>query len=96
MPDITTDELAERIAPFVDLKINSSRRTAAIDIIGKSERYDADVRGITAEGVEVFWIRGIELERWEDISSIRTATYGADGFRNHERDFRHVGVRRAA
>lgn len=96
MPDITTDELAERIAPFVDLKINSSRRTRAIDIIGQSERYDADVRGITDEGVEVFWIRGIELERWADIRSIRTASYGADGFRADESTFRHVGARRAA
>lgn len=90
----TTEELAAQIAPFIGRKFVRGPRIAAIDILGPSERFDADVRGISTAGVEMFWINDCDTAPWDRIRGIRIAAIGADGYREYVREYLHIGLAR--
>lgn len=79
MPQFTNpDELAAILAPFVNARFNRQRdergyvldRTTFVDILAASHMVDADIRGVTADGVERFFDSGCELIRWDEIRGI--------------------------
>jgi len=79
---MTTPALADAIAPFVNAKLSSAPRKASIDIFGQAECRDADVRGVTSEGVQIFFINAVRTERWADIRKVGIASHGPDGWRD--------------
>lgn len=89
----TPATLPELIQPFVGARLNPVRdpaakyggylpRAAAIDIITPGvERYDADVRGLTADGIELCRGGMNDFVAWSDVRMVRVAGMDADGNR---------------
>lgn len=104
--EVTTAELVDLIRPFVGAKLNPPRdpatgyvrhRTSAIDIHHASDRMDADVRSISAEGVEDFFYRDTDLVPWSAIRGITISSLDEYGNRTAETRYVHIGeARRAA
>lgn len=85
----TTAELAAQITPYIERKFNRGPRIAAIDILGVGEHFDADIRGVNAEGVKIYWINACFIEPWEKIRGIRLAALDDEGTRVFVREYRH-------
>lgn len=85
----TTAELAAQIVPYVERKFVRGPRIAAIDILGVGEHFDADIRGVTAEGVKIFFYRGCFIEPWDKIRGIRLAALDDEGTRVFVREYAH-------
>jgi plasmid replication initiation protein len=83
----TTAELIELVRPFVGAKVNRQRDergyilplTAAVDILHRCNSVNADVREVTAEGIEKVWDGQAEFIRWSEVQSITIRSLDADG-----------------
>lgn len=108
MPHPATQyELADLIRPFVRAKVDRKPDpdakyggylplTAAIDILHRTNSYDADVRAVTDEGVSVFFYDRCELIPWGKIRRVTVAGIDERGNRLSEIVFEPVAERELA
>ena len=75
----TPDQAEALVAPFVNVRFNqrrdangySLRRREAIDIrYACADRIDADVRGVSPEGITTFFYSGADFIAWDDVLSL--------------------------
>jgi hypothetical protein len=87
----TTAELARLLAPFVGAKLNRARDergyilplTAAVDILHRCilaicNSINADIRAVTAAGIEKVFDGQVEFIRWPEVQSITIRSLDAD------------------
>lgn len=100
----TTAEIAELIRPFTNARLNRLRdvngymvpRLTGVDILHLSHSLDADVRGVTDEGVSIFFYSGYQLIPWADITAIRVFAMDGNGHLTGAQTLEHDALRRAA
>lgn len=80
LPLVTTTELIELVGPFAGAKLNPPRdpgnrwrilpQTAAVDILCRTNKINADVRAVTAAGIEVFFYDRCETVPWAEVQRV--------------------------
>lgn len=90
---VTLKSLPAIVGPFIRAKVNLQRdpkslygaylpRLSAIDILTRGQEWlDADVRGVNADGIVVFFYSGTELIPWEKVVGVRIVSMDAEGRR---------------
>lgn len=95
MPNVTTDQLADLIRPFVGMRLRGEL-SASLEIDAPGQLFvNADVRSLDGEGVGVFFSRGCDFIPLANIR--RIVIRGVeDGNYTSATAYEHVGARRAA